>query len=371
MATNILLEQIQRIEIGSLPSVPLGRLDMLPSISAIYFAVDGQGEVQYVGQSKNIFSRWTQHYQHGFLYHMEGVRIYFLPCHFQFLDLFEPAFIWLYSPSLNKGRKAPASERSRRVIPSIVQTWAVEWDIDFFLEKTGMTVKEAAKKATIPQKDLVAGLISKKDTKKLLLGTGFSVLFLSCLNEYSLAPTLIDWRIPKDDEKAFFKNITPPIFTGNIPERFQPNEPTTLRWISGFMKKYLNRGAVFWQIDQSPIFLPSCKSSENHRIQSAINSYDEDNEIVLVSASKEFEFLDVEVFNRKTMPNLLASEEHPLRFLQRMHERSLSKWRSSSWSYMRMFESYTGVDNTPRRKNKKQEKERKAAKAKRAAKLAS
>lgn len=47
----------------SLPSVGFAERQSLPECSGIYFVIDGDREVVYIGKAKNIFSRWISHHR--------------------------------------------------------------------------------------------------------------------------------------------------------------------------------------------------------------------------------------------------------------------------------------------------------------------
>jgi len=47
----------------------------LPTIPGIYFAIDSQGVVQYIGRSNNIRQRWSQHHRNRQLKQIGGVKI--------------------------------------------------------------------------------------------------------------------------------------------------------------------------------------------------------------------------------------------------------------------------------------------------------
>ncbi|MEM6839440.1 MAG: GIY-YIG nuclease family protein [Cyanobacteria bacterium P01_C01_bin.120] len=46
------------LQLSALPNLSIQRLDRLPDCPAIYFAIDDQGRVLYVGQAKNLANRW-------------------------------------------------------------------------------------------------------------------------------------------------------------------------------------------------------------------------------------------------------------------------------------------------------------------------
>ena len=85
----------------SLPSVALEDRCQLPTEPCIYFAIDSQGTVQYVGQSRNVRLRWAGHSQKQHLKKMDGVRIAYLQVQSNLLKGFEEILIEKYCPPLN------------------------------------------------------------------------------------------------------------------------------------------------------------------------------------------------------------------------------------------------------------------------------
>ncbi|NER99445.1 MAG: GIY-YIG nuclease family protein [Symploca sp. SIO1B1] len=59
----------------TLPSVPLSQRSQLPTTPSIYFAIDTQGVVQYIGRSINPRQRWVSHHHFHELSNIGGVKI--------------------------------------------------------------------------------------------------------------------------------------------------------------------------------------------------------------------------------------------------------------------------------------------------------
>jgi DNA-binding Xre family transcriptional regulator len=85
----------------ALPSVALDDRRQLPVEPCIYFAIDGQGVVQYVGQSQNPRRRWQGHNQLKHLSKMTGVCVAYMPVRPSLLTGFEEILISKYRPALN------------------------------------------------------------------------------------------------------------------------------------------------------------------------------------------------------------------------------------------------------------------------------
>lgn len=90
------------INLDALPWLPLDAKTVFPTKPAIYFAIDSQGAIQYIGKSKNPKVRWGQHHRYEQLRAIGGVRIVYL-----FVDApellleIESALIEWFDPPLN------------------------------------------------------------------------------------------------------------------------------------------------------------------------------------------------------------------------------------------------------------------------------
>ena len=94
------------LNLSTLPSVPLEARSRLPRSSGIYFAIDSLGTVQYIGLSKDIKQRWTQHHNCKRLNAIGGVKIaYLLVSDLKLLPTIESALIQWFMPPLNKGSR--------------------------------------------------------------------------------------------------------------------------------------------------------------------------------------------------------------------------------------------------------------------------
>lgn len=58
-----LMIQPQEIDFKQLPSISLKDRKSLPNSTAVYFALDDNGTIQYIGQAKNIRNRWLGHHK--------------------------------------------------------------------------------------------------------------------------------------------------------------------------------------------------------------------------------------------------------------------------------------------------------------------
>ncbi|ERT07231.1 GIY-YIG catalytic domain protein [Lyngbya aestuarii BL J] len=106
------------INLSSLPSLSLLNKDQLPHCSAIYFLLDCENRVLYVGKARNLCARWKDHHRFEQLKKLNrksNIKIAWLVCenNKELLDQTERYFIELYQPLLNK-TPVPA----KKIIPS-------------------------------------------------------------------------------------------------------------------------------------------------------------------------------------------------------------------------------------------------------------
>lgn len=107
------------IDLKSLPSVLLVDRCQLPESPCIYFAIDGEGVVQYIGQSKNPRQRWKGHDKGIDLAMIGNVRIAYLECSADLLLEVERALIAWFLPPLNRTNTGrPRSNRKEQIVES-------------------------------------------------------------------------------------------------------------------------------------------------------------------------------------------------------------------------------------------------------------
>jgi len=90
------------IDISTLPSVPLEDRSQLPQTPCIYFAIDSQSVIQYIGKSINPRQRWSLHSCRKPLERMGGVKISYFQCSLELLDEIELCLIDWFQPPLNR-----------------------------------------------------------------------------------------------------------------------------------------------------------------------------------------------------------------------------------------------------------------------------
>ena len=102
----------QTINPLTLPSVPLEMRSQLPTIPCIYFGIDSERVVQYIGRSINLQQRWIQHHRQHQLKNMSAVQITWLAV--DTLDLLpeiEAALIEWFNPRLNQTKVVSNSNK--------------------------------------------------------------------------------------------------------------------------------------------------------------------------------------------------------------------------------------------------------------------
>ena len=88
-----------------LPSCPIRQKDLFPIVRCIYFAIDENQTIQYIGQTVNFQRRWLAHHRHAELVTLPNVRIAFWDAgDFEDLTLAEQYCITRFKPVLNGKR---------------------------------------------------------------------------------------------------------------------------------------------------------------------------------------------------------------------------------------------------------------------------
>lgn len=87
------------VDLLSLPSVNAADKKLLPAVSGVYFAIDADNCVQYIGATKNLKRRWSGH---SVLKTKKIEKISYLVVETQQLAHIERQFIFLMRPSLNR-----------------------------------------------------------------------------------------------------------------------------------------------------------------------------------------------------------------------------------------------------------------------------
>ena len=95
-----------KIDFDCLPSVPLAQKSYLPRCSAIYFVLNQNKEILYVGRAINLLYRWRDHHRFMQLIELnktQNISIFWWECQHQIHDLIsaENYYINFFKPLLN------------------------------------------------------------------------------------------------------------------------------------------------------------------------------------------------------------------------------------------------------------------------------
>lgn len=101
----------ENIDILKLNHVSLEDRKALPETPCIYFAIDAQNEIQYIGMSVNPKRRWQNHHRFE---QVQGCRIAYLECDKDLLLSVETALINHFSPPLNQFRLKDSNDGNSR-----------------------------------------------------------------------------------------------------------------------------------------------------------------------------------------------------------------------------------------------------------------
>ncbi|MCC5644754.1 helix-turn-helix domain-containing protein [Nostoc sp. CHAB 5824] len=135
--------QPELINPSLLPSMPLEWRKALPECPAIYFAIDADNQIQYIGQSGNLQLRWEYHHRQKQLELMNGVVIAWLTI--DSLDLLaeiEAALINWFNPPLNliKPRLEEVPEKCKNIEHLRTKANLTQRQVAEALGKTDQTV---------------------------------------------------------------------------------------------------------------------------------------------------------------------------------------------------------------------------------------
>lgn len=105
----------------TLPSVALSQRKLLPECIAIYFAIDANNKIQYIGQTSNLRMRWTSHHREKLLESIGEVRLSWLEVSDKMLLAeIEAALISWFDPPINGLREvrwSPEMARTSITVP--------------------------------------------------------------------------------------------------------------------------------------------------------------------------------------------------------------------------------------------------------------
>ncbi len=103
----------ESLDLSTLPWLPLDERTAFPKQPAIYFAIDSQGNIQYIGRSVNPKIRWYSHHKYDELQAIGNIRIAYLFMDVDLLPSVESALIDWFDPPLNTVGKSNQNTDSK------------------------------------------------------------------------------------------------------------------------------------------------------------------------------------------------------------------------------------------------------------------
>jgi predicted GIY-YIG superfamily endonuclease len=126
------------LDLSQLPSLPLTQSNQLPQHSAIYFAINAEFQVLYIGKALNLQARWKGHHRLDQLMRIHKkspVRLAWLDCRVILtqLEAMENHYISIYNPLLNRtqvpAKKITPSEVSLQVTLEKISKYVIIFGI--------------------------------------------------------------------------------------------------------------------------------------------------------------------------------------------------------------------------------------------------
>lgn len=127
----------------ALPSVALEQRSQLPKTPAVYFCLDADGRILYIGQSSNPQLRWEYHHRQKQLELIDGITIAWLTIEFsELLTEVEAVLINWFNPPFNfiKPRLAEVLEECRIIEQLRQRVGLTQRQVADALGKTDQTV---------------------------------------------------------------------------------------------------------------------------------------------------------------------------------------------------------------------------------------
>ena len=155
----------QLLDLSSLPCVELSDRNTLPEVAAIYFAIDSEENIQYIGQTANLNRRWKSNTHHK-LTHLEklgGTRISYMVVEVGLLMEIETALIEWFEPPLNNldlklNIRKPRPIKGRKSDGSFI-----EWRMAVVMAERGLRNKDVIKAS-----GLTAATVSKFKNRRVM-----------------------------------------------------------------------------------------------------------------------------------------------------------------------------------------------------------
>lgn len=121
------MTKLENLNIDCLPWLPLSFYKTFPKASGIYFVVDDESSVYYIGRSENINRRWLDHPQINNLRNLKNTKVAFLFLDSTFLNDVESKMIELFNPPLNK---TISKLKTANVLPGITVKLIKEMSVE-------------------------------------------------------------------------------------------------------------------------------------------------------------------------------------------------------------------------------------------------
>ncbi|BAZ18606.1 XRE family transcriptional regulator (plasmid) [Calothrix sp. NIES-4071] len=142
----------EKINLSSLPWLPLDEKLAFPRNPAIYFAIDSQGVIQYIGRSIDPKNRWVSHHKYEELKAIGDIKIvYLFVDSSDLLPELESTMISWFNPPLNIAKFATYAQEKTMTIE--------DWE---------KQVQQEAKKGKAPYADVIGAELAEQYRRRLL-----------------------------------------------------------------------------------------------------------------------------------------------------------------------------------------------------------
>ena len=151
----------QTLNLDSLPSVSLSNKNLLPKSPGIYFVIDSEKRIQYIGRSGSLHQRWSQHHRIKEFRKQKSMKIVYLKINeLSLLPEIEKALIKWFKPRLNGMQTSLISTLSRPQKAEPGKYGETKNRYQFMLTATASDrVDEMAEKLNITRSEVLERLI--------------------------------------------------------------------------------------------------------------------------------------------------------------------------------------------------------------------
>lgn len=114
-----------KLNLRTLPAVALAEKALLPNVAAIYFVLNVEHEVQYIGRAKSLCFRWQSHHRLADFREIPQVQVaYLVVSDVTLLPDIEQALIEYFHPPLNRWRNQYGYISTCILLPPELIEWA-------------------------------------------------------------------------------------------------------------------------------------------------------------------------------------------------------------------------------------------------------